>query len=90
MSHTILLIQPTRKLEARSYGDFESLNEALNDIDQADDGSATDDLVSEDSGESSDEEIGQNDEEGVDDREKEEPEKCATKQTLISSFFKKK
>lgn len=27
MSHTILLIQPTRKLEARSYGDFESLNE---------------------------------------------------------------
>jgi hypothetical protein len=27
MSHTILLVQPTRKLEARSYGDFESLNE---------------------------------------------------------------
>ena len=29
MSHTILLVQPTRKLEARSYGDFESMNEAL-------------------------------------------------------------
>ena len=27
MSHTILLVQPTRKLEARSYGDFESMNE---------------------------------------------------------------
>ena len=29
MSHTLLLIQPTRKLESRTYGDFESLNEEM-------------------------------------------------------------
>merc|ERR1712002_1192425 len=32
MSHTLLLIQPTRKLESRTYGDFESLNEALEGV----------------------------------------------------------
>ena len=32
MSHTLLLIQPNRKLESRTYGDFESLDEALEGV----------------------------------------------------------
>ena len=32
MSHTLLLVQPNRKLESRTYGDFESLDEALEGV----------------------------------------------------------
>jgi|ERR1711936_752404 len=32
MSHSLLLVQPSRKLESRTYGDFESLNEALEGV----------------------------------------------------------
>ncbi|CBY08925.1 unnamed protein product [Oikopleura dioica] len=32
MSHAILLVQPNRKQESRSYADFESVNEAVEAI----------------------------------------------------------
>lgn len=32
MSHTILLVQPNRRQDSRSYADFESVNEAMEGI----------------------------------------------------------
>merc|ERR1712156_1372989 len=32
MSHTILLVQPNRRQDSRSYADFESVNEAMEDV----------------------------------------------------------
>ncbi|XP_059808298.1 uncharacterized protein LOC132382214 isoform X12 [Hypanus sabinus] len=34
MSHTILLVQPTKRPEGRTYADYESVNECMEDIEQ--------------------------------------------------------
>uniref|UniRef100_A0A9L0IL01 Enhancer of rudimentary homolog n=1 Tax=Equus asinus TaxID=9793 RepID=A0A9L0IL01_EQUAS len=34
MSHTILLVQPTKRPEGRTYADYESVNECMEDVPQ--------------------------------------------------------